>query len=274
MSPRRFAAIVGCGAAAALVSCLPDPPPRAVVSIGMRGGDRRFVSDDGYVVEMQRRLLVGGVSTTTSIGGGSSGGAYVRDLDVGPFDLPDIRAKDQRYVVAFTTTYYERRPPGPGVSDADLALLSGVDAGGGARTGVASFVLQGTFTKGPRTWRFDWRSSLYESVVCGRPTQTVPDRVAFPPEQHLRVDVVVRTERLFAVTTNEGADGGAPESGLLVEPFVAADADDDGIVTADELRAASLRITTGDIKSPLFDVAVDGEALVCASPGAEIPVGL
>ena len=112
---RRRAAFVLAGLSALCgASCLPDPAPRATVSITLRGGDRHLVSEDGFTVDLERRVIVGGVSTSTSIAGGSSGGAYVRDLDTAPFELPDIRAKSSRYVVAYVTSYYDRRERGPG----------------------------------------------------------------------------------------------------------------------------------------------------------------
>ncbi len=273
---RRRAAFVLSGLSALCgASCLPDPAPRATVSITLRGGDRHLVSEDGFTVDLERRVIVGGVSTSTSIAGGSSGGAYVRDLDTAPFELPDIRAKSSRYVVAYVTSYYDRRERGPGVTDADIAALSGAFAGEGARTGVSSFVLTGTFAKGGKTWRFDWHASAYESVVCGRRTVTVPEAIAFLPDAHVHLDVLTRTERFFVVSGATPSEDGSPSEGspgygFRIAPFVAADADDDGVITWEETNAAGLRLVTTD---PLFEVSLDGEPLVCAVPGADIPIG-
>lgn len=246
--------------AAAAPGCLPDPAPRATIDINVRGGERDVVTNDGYLLHMERRLLVVGVGTSSSATSLVTGASYLRNLDVAPFSLPGIRARGDRFVVVATTSYFQGTPVGPGVAPEDVDLLDGDPAGQNARTNVASFAIVGSLAKGGRTWTFSWHGSLFDDVVCARMGAAGLAPFTFDSGSHYTIDVVARLEYEFSGTT----------SGIFGQPMVDADTNGDGHVDEQELVQA--RLTNASRQAvPAFEVSIDGEALFCHPASSGFP---
>jgi hypothetical protein len=242
-------------------SCLPVPPKRAVVDVTLRGGPREVALADGYLLRFERRIAIVGVGTTSTSGSGGGGTAQIRNLDVPPFDLVPLRPRDERFVFLFTQSFYEREPRGPGVTDEDVDVLDGSDAGPHAVVGTSDLLARAVLERGGESWTFDLGAGAasYAGVVCGELGAAGLGPLVFEAESHHTVEVVLELERWLAL---------APGAPPLGQPLVDGDLDRDHVITPAELAHVFEVRSPAGVATSVFDVTFDGQPLVCRPPSA------
>jgi hypothetical protein len=218
-----------------LASCLPvdtrPPPGRGLVTVSSDDTSEGFVTDDGWTVRYDRQLVsLGNFGMAEGPCEPYAESHYVRILDLSrsePQKLAEV------YALGTCPFIVELRPPpaevilGAGVSEADVALLRMPGSDPFLRDRGTGLHLAGSVARGERTVRFTW--SLRENVVYGDGSC---GEISFVTDTTTTLDLHVGTARVFS---DPALSGGVP--GSFFDRFAAADANDDGEVTLEELDA-------------------------------------
>jgi hypothetical protein len=245
-----------------LAACLPDDsrPPASRVTLSIRGGEnvtQSFASSDGWEIAIERLLVsFGQVELFGRVCAQYSETTYLRLLDL---TRPEPQLVATQYGRGDCGVSFGALRPGPDVVlGAGVTELERAEMRGRGLDDASALHVEGNATSATGSVRFVW--SLRDGWLWG-PCQ--PMQLDGAASHDLTLDV--EPEALFS------ADMGRVGSELRFGPFAAADADENGEVTAEELAltpvtsvpsaANELDRLQGFLVPKLFRLQTDAECL-------------